>query len=135
MSKLVHALKTYNERGIFSALIALLGGTGVDEKTIQITSPESSLFHTIEKRLARTRLVRSANPTSSVAEEFSECLVGFTAALSGCHEYLSHKTKSKHFVVQLTYFGAVETSPMYSLTIRSVATGNPVLTSVISGIY
>jgi hypothetical protein len=135
MSKLACALETYNKRGLFSALIVFLGGNGVDEKMIQITSPDSSLFHTIEKRLARTRLVRSANPTSAISEEFSECLIGFTAALTGCHEYLSHKTKSKHFIVQLTYFGAIETTSTYVLTIRSVASGSPVLISVINGVY
>jgi hypothetical protein len=133
---IANALKTYSDKGLFAAIGTIIGLDKAQELTIRITSPDSSLFHAVEKRLARTRLIRSANPSSLISEEFSECLIGFTAAMSACYEYLANRSsKAKHFTVYLTYFGSIESSPAYILTIKSTATGNAVLTSLINGVY
>lgn len=133
----MNALKAYNNVGLIGAVSTLVGLGKTPETTVRINSADSSLFHTVEKRLARTRLVRSANPTSQASEEFCENLIPFMAAISACHEYLANKTttKTKHFSVHLTYFGAIDSSPTYILTILNVTTGNPVMTSTITGIY
>jgi hypothetical protein len=135
--QVINALKVYNSVGLIGALGALIGFGKMPENTLRIVSSDSSLFHTVEKRLARTRLVRSANPGSRESEEFSELLITFMGSIAACHEYLSsNKTsKTKHFAVYLTYFGTIETSPAYALTIKNIITGTAILTSTISGIY
>lgn len=137
MQKFTNVLKMYNERGLFQAITAMFDTSAGEEKTVRIHSHDSPLFHAIEKRLARARLIRSANPASSISEEFGECLIPFTNAMTGCHEYLAANkpTKSKHYAVYLTYYDTVETSNSFCLTIKSLSTGNTILISVITGVH
>lgn len=134
--QILNALKAYNQNGLLSALTALVSFGSLSEETVKVTNADSALFHIVERRLARTRLLRAASMNTTLTDEFNEQVIGFTSAMSACYEYLNDKTrKTRRYTVELKYFGKLETSPAYIFTIRNISTGDVTLTSIINGLY
>lgn len=133
---IVHVLKTYNEEGLFKAIFAAFGWDQVliknTEKSVRINSGDANIFNMLERRLARAKLMRSVNTFGNKASEFNEQLVGFTTAMSAAYDYVMNKNiKHKHYAVYLTYTGELDSSPSYTITIRSISSGDVMMMSAI----
>lgn len=139
VSTFLNAMRAYGDHGLLKAVLVLCGvngGSNLEEKTIKLGPQDSGVFQMIEKRLAHAKLIRSISCFGRELDSFMEYLVGFMAAMTASHQYLTSDSnkKGKYYSVYLTCYGDVATSPTYILTVKRNTDDSVVISSTIKSI-